>query len=405
MIANSLRCAALLGAIAITGACSAGGSGNGSTGSGGSGGAPTSSSSSSGSSSSSSSVSSSSNSSSSSSGEGGGPAMNSVSLLSLNLHCLRLDGTVYATNADRFSAIATLVASRDISAIALQEACERPGENALNELRTAIEKATSATWSSTWTFAHIAWEGTPDQADEGVGLLVKGALSDPKEMVLAVQGSLRRVATSAMLPAEWADIRLTSVHFEVFEEAARKMQAREVAVAALVDTDPGFGAIVAGDFNDIEGSATHAAFPSLGYLAADAGLDAAGIDHVMVHRAAKWRPVKAEKVFLGMEAVSDHPGIVVRFESAPGDPVTPTRISTLYTPAANQFLSIRGNMTPLTWDLGFPLHRSTNGTFAFISTEIKNDFEFKLLVNDQTWQTGANVMGKAGMDQSVAPTF
>jgi len=62
-------------------------------------------------------------------------------------------------------------------------------------------------------------------------------------------------------------------------------------------------------------------------------------------------------------------------------------------------------MTPLTWDLGFPLHRSTNGTFAFISTEIKNDFEFKLLVNDQTWQTGANVMGKAGMDQSVAPTF
>lgn len=405
MIAASLRITALFGVIALAGACSDGGTGNGSTGSGGSGGAPTSSSSSSGSSSSSSSASSSSNSSSSSSGEGGGPAVSSVSLLSLNLHCLRLDGTVYATNADRFAAIATLVANRDISAIALQEACERPGENALNELRAAIEKATSATWSSAWTFAHIAWEGTPDQADEGVGLLVKGALSDPKEMVLAVQGSLRRVATSAMLPAEWADVRLTSVHFEVFEEAARKMQAREVAVAALVDTDPGFGAIVAGDFNDIEGSATHAAFPSLGYLAADAGLDAAGIDHVMVHRAAKWRPATAEKVFLGMEAVSDHPGIVIRFESAPGDTVTPTRISTQYAPGANQFLSIRGNMTPLAWDLGFPLHHSTNGTFAFISTETKSDFEFKLLMNDQTWQTGANVMGKAGTDQSVAPTF
>lgn len=405
MIADSLRFTALFGVIALAGACSAEGSGNGSTGSGGSGGAPTSSSSSSGSSSSSSSASSSSNSSSSSSGEGGGPAVSSVSLLSLNLHCLRLDGTVYATNADRFAAIATLVANRDISAIALQEACERPGENALNELRAAIEKATSTTWSSTWTFAHIAWEGTPDQADEGVGLLVKGALSDPKEMVLAVQGSLRRVATSAMLPAEWADVRLTSVHFEVFEEAARKMQAREVAAAALVDTDPGFGAIVAGDFNDIEGSATQAAFPSLGYLAADAGLDVAGIDHVMVHRAAKWRPVKAEKVFLGMEAVSDHPGIVIRFESAPGDTVIPTRISTQYAPGANQFLSIRGNMTPLTWDLGFPLHRSTNGTFTFISTETKNDFEFKLLMNDQMWQTGVNVMGKAGMDQSVAPIF
>lgn len=400
MWTTSLRLAAVLGLTVITSACGAEGAKPASGGSGGAGGTPNSSSSST-----TSSTSSSSSSTSSSSGEGGGPAVPSVSLLSLNLHCLRLDGTVYATNTDRFAAIASLVANRDISAIALQEACQRPGENALDELRAAVEKATSTSWSSTWTFAHIAWEGTPNQADEGVALLVKGSLSNPKELVHAVQGSLRRVATSAMLPTEWANLRLTSIHFEVFEESARTMQAREVAVASLVDTDPGFGAIVAGDFNDIEGSATHGAFPALGYLAANGGLDPAGIDHVMIHRATKWRPVKSEKVFLGMEAVSDHPGILVRFDASPGDIVIPTRISTQYSPAVNQFLSLRGNIAPLTWELGFPLHRSQSGAQSFISTEMTGNFEFKLLLNDQTWQMGPNATGKGEMDHTVVPSF
>jgi endonuclease/exonuclease/phosphatase family metal-dependent hydrolase len=213
--------------------------------------------------------SSSSSSASSSSGQGGGPVAQPLTILTLNLHCLRVDGTVYATNTERFAAIASLVANRDVSAITLQEACQRPGENAIDELRVAIEKATSTSWSSTWTFAHVAWEGTPDQADEGVGLLVKGNLSNPDELVLAVQGSLRRVAASATLPAQWSNVRLTSIHFEVFEQTARTMQAREVAVAALVDTDPFFGAIVAGDFNDIEGSTTHAGISGIGVFGSE----------------------------------------------------------------------------------------------------------------------------------------
>ena len=342
---------------------------------------------------------------SSSSGEGGGPVAQPLAMLTLNLHCLRVDGTVYATNAERFSAIASLVANRDVSAITLQEACQRPGENAMDALRAAIEKATAASWSSTWAFAHVAWEGTPDQADEGLGLLVKGKLSNPAELVLAVQGSLRRVAISATLPAEWSNVRLTSIHFEVFEQNARTMQAREVAVAALVDTDPMFGAIVAGDFNDVEGSATHAAFPSMGYLVANAGIDAAGIDHVMVHRATNWRPVSAEKVFTGMEAVSDHPGILVRFEPAKGDIVVTTRLFAQSNPAANQFLGMRGNLAPLSWDLGFPMRRTNGGQHAFVTTEMMGIFEFKTLLNDATWQMGPNVQGTSGTDQVITPMF
>jgi endonuclease/exonuclease/phosphatase family metal-dependent hydrolase len=326
-------------------------------------------------------------------------------MLTLNLHCLRVDGTQYATNTERFAAIASLVANRDVSALALQEACQRQGENAIDELRSAIEKATATSWSSAWTFAHIAWEGTPDQADEGVGLLVKGTLSNPTESILAVQGSLRRVTTSATLPSEWSNVRLTSVHFEVFEQAARTMQAREVAVAALVDTDPVFGAIVAGDFNDVEGSTTHDAFPALGYLATDAGLDSTGIDHVMIHRATNLRPIVAEKVFLGTEAVSDHPGILVQFKAAAGDTVTTTRLTAQASLAPKDFLAIRGNLAPLSWNLGFPMRQSANGTHSFITTEFAGNFECKTLRNDTTWQMGSNVQGTRGTDQLITPLF
>lgn len=338
-------------------------------------------------------------------GAGGNDPTAPFSLLSLNLHCFRLDGTRFATNADRFAAIASLAATRDVAVLTVQEACERPGEKAIDLLRTALEQATSTTWSSTWTLAHVAWEGTPDQADEGVGLLVRGALSSPVALEHAVQGSLHRVAVSATLPPELGGSRVTSIHFEVFEAAARTMQAREAAAAALVDTDPGFSAIVAGDFNDVEGSPTHAAFPSMGFLAADAGLNATGIDHVMIHRAAGLRPTSVEEVFLGADAVSDHPGILVHIEAAPGDTVSATRITAKADPGAGHFLAVRGDTAPLSWDTGFPMRPVAPGEHAFVTTELDADFAFKVLVDDATWQTGANVVGVAGTSQTVTPVF
>lgn len=338
-------------------------------------------------------------------GAGGSDPTAPFSLLSLNLHCFRLDGTSFATNTDRFAAIASLAASRDVAVLTVQEACERPGEKAIELLRTALEQATSTSWSSTWTLAHVAWEGTPDEADEGVGLLVRGALSSPAALDHAVQGSLHRVAMSATLPLELGGSRVTSIHFEVFEAAARTMQAREAAAFALVDTDPGFSAIVAGDFNDIEGSTTHAAFPVMGFLAADAGLNATGIDHVMIHRAAGLRPTSTEEVFLGADAVSDHPGILVRLESAPGDTVSATRITAKADPGAGHFLAVRGDTAPLSWDIGFPMRPVAPGEHTFVATEIEDAFAFKVLVDDATWQSGANVAGVAGTSQIVTPVF
>jgi endonuclease/exonuclease/phosphatase family metal-dependent hydrolase len=326
-------------------------------------------------------------------------------LLSLNLHCFRVDGTVYATNAERFAAIASLAAAREVAVLTLQEACERPGEKAIELLRAALEQQTGVPWTSTWALAHVAWEGTPDEADEGVGLLVRGALSDPGALEHAVQGALRRIAVSATLPPELGSPRVTSVHFEVFEPEARTMQAREVAAAGLVDTDSTYAVIIAGDFNDVEGSATHAAFPAMGYLAADAGLDPSGIDHVMSHRAAPLRPTLAEQVFLGAQAVSDHPGILVRFEPATGDIVTTTRITAESDPGADHFLSLRGDTAPLDWDRGFPMRAVKPGEHVFVTTEIAAPFAFKALLDDTTWQIGPNVEGVAGAAQVVMPVF
>lgn len=326
-------------------------------------------------------------------------------LLSLNLHCFRVDGTVYATNAERFAAIASLAAAREVAVLTLQEACERPGEKAIELLRAALEQQTGVPWTSTWALAHVAWEGTPDEADEGVGLLVRGALSDPGALEHAVQGALRRIAVSATLPPALGSPRVTSVHFEVFEPEARTMQAREVAAAGLVDTDSTYAVIIAGDFNDVEGSATHAAFPAMGYLAADAGLDPSGIDHVMSHRAAQLRPTLAQQVFLGAQAVSDHPGILVRFEPATGDIVTTTRITAESDPGADHFLSLRGDTAPLDWDRGFPMRAVKPGEHVFVTTEIAAPFAFKALLDDTTWQTGPNVEGVAGAAQVVMPVF
>jgi len=289
--------------------------------------------------------------------------------------------------------------------LTVQEACVRPGEDAIEILRSSLSQATGDTWSSVWGLAHLAWEGTPDEANEGVGLLIRGASSSEVILDHAVQSALHRVAVSARLPAKLGGARVMSVHFDVFDAPARSAQAREAASAALADAEPALDAIVAGDFNDIENSPAWSAFPAMGYISADKGLDPTGIDHVMIHRAAPLRPKQVEKVLTGPDAVSDHPGVLVHFEPAAGDAVTVTRIFTSVDPGPGAFLSVRGSATPLSWNSGFPMRRRASNEHALILTELQGSFAFKLLRNDTDWQIGPDEMGNAGSDHFVTPTF
>ena len=340
--------------------------------------------------------------SSSTGGQGGAPG--GLTLLTLNLHCFQLGGTTFATNAERLQAIVDFAAANGVDAMTVQEACQRAGEDAIATLRDGLTAATGQPWSSEWAFAHVAWEGTPDEADEGVGLLIRGESADPVTLEHAVQSALRRVAVSARLPDDLGGLRVMSIHYDVFDAPARAAQAREAAAAALVQSDPGLDAIVAGDFNDVEGSPAWSAFPAMGYLAADEGLSATGIDHVMIHRATPLRPAKVEEVLTGMQAVSDHPGVLVHFAPAAPDAVTITRITTTFDPGPGHHLSVRGDAAPLTWDFGFAMARTPSAR-SLVLTEIAGPFEFKLLRDDTDWQQGANVQGTPGADTPVTPIF
>lgn len=374
------------GATGASSGSGAGGSANSASGAGGAGGTPSTSVASSG-----------------AGGGGGGQA--GLRVLSLNLHCFKLEGTSFASNDARFAAIAALVADESVDVLLLQESCERPGESALEKLRAAAEKSTGASWSGAWSFAHVAWQGTPDESNEGVAVLARGALSNQQELEYAVQASLRRVALSTTLPPAQGELRVTTVHFDVFDPAARRMQARETSVAALVGADPDFGAIVGGDFNDVEGSDAHLAFTAMGFIDASAGLEAGGIDHVLIHRAAPFRPSAAKLVFTGPAAVSDHPGVLVQLAPAKGDAVTTTRIAGAATPGAGHFIAVRGSAAPLAWGVGWPMREASPSKWRFVTTELSSSFTFKLLVDDTQWEMGGNVPGTAGVDQQVTPVF
>lgn len=337
--------------------------------------------------------------------DGGDVGTAALTMLSQNLHCLRVDGTAYATNAARFDAIAAFVADNDVAVLAVQEACDDGTTSAIEALRAAIEARTGASWSSEWAFAHRAWEGTADEADEGVGLLVRGAMRDVRTIDHVVQASLRRVTISATLPAELGGVRVASIHFDHRDPAARLGQARETAVAAVVSSEPGLASIVAGDLNDREGTAPHAAFLASGFRDAAADLDARRIDHVFVHRGAPLATRSAALVFTGAMAVSDHPGVLVRFDPAMPEAMPLTRVTARADVGPGHYLAIRGSLAPLDWGSGWPMASVAPGEWRFATTGLAGPFAFKVLRDDVAWQTGPDQNGTPGADHTVTPAF
>jgi hypothetical protein len=66
-------------------------------------------------------------------------------------------------------------------------------------------------------------------------------------------------------------------------------------------------------------------------------------------------------------------------------------------------LFIRGSGAGLSWNVGQKMTWA-NGTWTW-STTSSQSFEFKVLINDQTWSTGENYTTKAGQKVSFTPQF
>lgn len=341
--------------------------------------------------------------------DGGAPAPTwaPYGLLSLNLHCLRLDGTPYTRHEDRFAAIAALVAREDVAVILAQEVCERPGLSARDALTTALATATSTGWSSHWVYAHEAWVGTPDAAREGLAVFARGALSAPRTARYHTQGSLVRVIVAATLPPALGGLEVHSVHLDHAAPHVRAAQAAETVSYTLSLADPSLDVVVGGDLNAEVDSDTWRALVGGGF--ADVAAPLGGIDHVLFHRGAAAEGRRPRHVLDGRSEprVSDHPGVLVEVAPRTAPAVRRTRWVARTTAAeGGRALSVRGGTAPLSWMQGVWAWPVGPGQWRLVLTEVDGvPFEYKWLLDDLAWQAGTNEVGVGGTTHEDTPTF
>lgn len=338
----------------------------------------------------------------------------SMRVLSLNLHCFKLEGTTFPSNDDRFAAIAAAIDAEAVDAIAAQEACVNSTEgSAVDRLSAALEAATGETWGSVWSETHPAWTGTPDEATEGVAIFTRGSDPvDPDELTYTVQGTLLRKALSATVSAgPGASVRLYSIHLEYDDADARLAQARETAAHALVHADPSTWAVlVAGDFNAIASDAPLLDAAGIGFQRLSEPSDPYGIeiDHVLAPLAAGLQPISARLAFDGLAepAVSDHPAVLVSFEMGAPIPPTVTHLSAVHDAGYGHYLALRGDTAPLSWDLGWPAVNTAPDRWELVSHGWSSGtIAYKWLRDDTAWEQGDDHTADAGTTWDVTPSF
>lgn len=329
-----------------------------------------------------------------------------ATVLTLNLHCLSLEGTPYASNESRFTAIAETVATERVDVLLLQEVCDDATIDAAMALQGALAAVGAGDFTAHVAFAHVAWEGTPEEARESVAVMAR-SIARPTVIDHRVQGGLRRVAATADVATPLGTLRATAVHLDFMDAPVRLAQAREAGAVTISEAfDDGLPALIGGDLNATRGSDAHHAFLDLGLLDASQAAGGSRIDHVFVHRGAPLRPVEARRLFDDPStAVSDHPGVLVRFEAATPDAVSWTRVIADHDPGAGHTLWLRGGVAPLSWDAGWPMHALTAARWRFVTSELMGTVEVKTLIDDATWQMGENAVVEAGAELTLTPSY
>ena len=208
----------------------------------------------------------------------GTPPVDELVVLSLNLHCLKLDGTPFADNPARMAHVAAFVADHEVDALLLQEVCDGD-EDATGLLQQALTDATGVVFGNSWAYAHDAWVGTADEAREGLAIFTRGEVDLAMPFDFVSPGVLRRVGVVRRLVG---GPTLVSVHLDYDDELAREDQARQAASWGLAIG--GVDALIAGDLNARIGEPPHQALLDQGYEDATAGLPAGHIDHLLVHQ-------------------------------------------------------------------------------------------------------------------------
>jgi len=326
-------------------------------------------------------------------------------LLALNLRCLDQTDTPYANVAERMRAIAELALRENVAAMLLEEVCDDGTTSALELLTSELSTRSGQAWSADESFAHIGWEGTPREARESIAVLSRTTRGSVRSVEFRAQGGLRRVGLLATLGPPFEGLRVMTVHFDFRDADVRIGQARESAVAALASYGAA-GALIGGDLNARVGSPPVLALESMGFVNRGDALPASRIDHVLLHRGAAFRAFDERLVFDSRATrVSDHPGILIRLEAQAAPTLSWTRVVAHVDPGAGRHLALRGDTSPLDWMRGWPMFPVDASSWIFATSEVAGDFEYKVLLDDATWMTGANAAGVAGADNDVTPSF
>lgn len=331
-------------------------------------------------------------------------------LVSLNLHCFKLEGTAYPSNDERLAAIAAYVRSQGVEAIAVQEACRRDNDG--GALIEQLAAALGDGWGQAWVETHTAWAGEPDEAIEGIGLLyARGAPEEVESLEYAVQGALvRKTLAGTIRTTAGTPLRLYTVHldWDPATDVPRRAQARQTAMHALVtSTAP---VLIAGDYNAESSTTTITDLLAAGFTRLTEAADADGtdIDHVLAPTAAGFAVVEARRIFDGTDGpvVSDHHGILVRLRVGTPQAAVTTRLAATCNTGVGHFLAVRGDTDPLSWELGWPAVNTAADRWevAFAGWS-SGTVAYKWLTDDLTWETGDNHAVDAGATAEDGPGF
>lgn len=320
-------------------------------------------------------------------------------VVSMGLGCLDLAGTGLGSEAERAQAIAEHVVARDVVALALQDVCASGTDDALALLLVALEAASGVGWASQWQPT-----ATGDGTERGLALAAWGGLADPYAQALYTQGDRERWVLGATLDS---GARLFTTQLEQQDADLRGVQARELVATVMASSDPDLDLIIAADLSDENRSSAVWAITGAGFVEDTADQDD-DLRHLLHHRGADLEPVSSALLFDGSDGavVADRPSVASWYGPGAGEDACITRLRADIAVASGEWVAVRGTDFPLDWGYGLPTWQESGSSWVYVTSEIEDAaFEWKALLEDETWQTGDNLEGQGCQDNQTTPEW
>ncbi len=82
-----------------------------------------------------------------------------------------------------------------------------------------------------------------------------------------------------------------------------------------------------------------------------------------------------------------------------------TTVTVKYDVGMGNLVTIRGEGTGLSWDTGIVMDNIDSDTWVWSTSKAKSEIAIKILINDDTWSLGSNLVIPAGSSLDFTPAF